>query len=353
MQPTKTRWNSIANMTTSILQMKDAFDTIRLSNDPETKTLRDVIPDEMHFNILQCLDPLLQLIKQFCTKVEEDTPKIHKFLVSIHNLKSEVKKLSKMATDDEGIFEKLDSEQKAEIIHVMTNFVDAFFRRLKRFDSEENYTTSAVLNPHYKGVPLFNLNKYRDTIHKMINRHQSTHQQRSFPHRNNENEETSMSEGEFEEMSACDRENLERIRQIKQRRANGEQSDSNKPPLALEISRYEDMESAGINEDALEWWKKKKNELPLLSEMARNYFAIQVTSSASERVFSTGGRIVNKLRSGLSYETTTKLVYIEQNYKYVPDSLATWNLNKVNKLKFYRTNIVNIEHTYYIVLHST
>lgn len=326
MQPTKTRWNSIANMATSILQMKDAFDAIRQASEPAAKTLRAAIPTEEEFTLLQCLDPLLQIVRIYCMTVEEDTPKIHRFLVGIHNLRGEVKKLMKMATKREGVFEKLDRDHQKEVIELMQHFVSVFYDRLQKYDSSE-YTFSAVLNPHYKGVPLFKLQAYQETITSMISGHESTWEHRQQTPRASTTQAglASLSEDQIKAMSACDRENYERLREIERRKANSNYSPSD-PPLKLEILRYEEMDSAESDEDALNWWKKKKNELPLLAAMARNYLCIQVTSSASERVFSTGGRIVNKLRSGLSHETTAKLVYMEQNSKYVPDSVFKWKL---------------------------
>jgi hypothetical protein len=52
--------------------------------------------------------------------------------------------------------------------------------------------------------------------------------------------------------------------------------------------------------DVLGWWKRRANNFPILSAMARNFLAIPLSTVASESAFSCGGRILGDTRSSLA-----------------------------------------------------
>ncbi|KAF3781004.1 putative AC transposase [Nymphaea thermarum] len=58
----------------------------------------------------------------------------------------------------------------------------------------------------------------------------------------------------------------------------------------------------------LQWWKDKESRYQILSQMARDLLSISITSVASEKAFSTGGRIVNDSRSSLVPKIVEALV---------------------------------------------
>ncbi|KAK7331047.1 hypothetical protein VNO77_25257 [Canavalia gladiata] len=60
--------------------------------------------------------------------------------------------------------------------------------------------------------------------------------------------------------------------------------------------------------DVLLWWKQNSSRFPFLSCMARDIFAIPVSTVASESAFSTGGRVLDTFRSSLSPEMTEALI---------------------------------------------
>lgn len=63
----------------------------------------------------------------------------------------------------------------------------------------------------------------------------------------------------------------------------------------------DDEERFGL--DILEWWKGQSTKHPILAAMARDIFAIQVSSVASERAFSASGRVLDDRRTRLKPET--------------------------------------------------
>ena len=81
-----------------------------------------------------------------------------------------------------------------------------------------------------------------------------------------------------------------------------------KSPLMFEYEKYQTMTLHERDVGALEWWKKKENELPLLAGVAISYLTAPVTSASSERMFLLGGRLVTDFRHNLNPEDTTMLV---------------------------------------------
>uniref|UniRef100_A0A1X7TAZ1 HECT domain-containing protein n=1 Tax=Amphimedon queenslandica TaxID=400682 RepID=A0A1X7TAZ1_AMPQE len=57
----------------------------------------------------------------------------------------------------------------------------------------------------------------------------------------------------------------------------------------------------------LEWWRKNEERFPRLSKIARKLMCVPTTSVPAERVFSTSGMIVNKLRASLKPENVDML----------------------------------------------
>jgi hypothetical protein len=55
--------------------------------------------------------------------------------------------------------------------------------------------------------------------------------------------------------------------------------------------------------DILAWWKAHKEEYPLLSQLARDVLAMQVSTVASESAFSAGGRVLDPFRTRLDPTT--------------------------------------------------
>lgn len=68
----------------------------------------------------------------------------------------------------------------------------------------------------------------------------------------------------------------------------------------------------GIEFDVLSWWKVNSVKYPILSEMARDLFAMQVSSVAYESAFSTSGRIIEPYISCLTHYMVEVLTCTEQ-----------------------------------------
>lgn len=68
----------------------------------------------------------------------------------------------------------------------------------------------------------------------------------------------------------------------------------------------------GVEYDVLSWWRKNTSKFPILSEIARDVLALQVSSVASESAFSTSGRLLEPHRSCLTHYMVEVLMCTEQ-----------------------------------------
>ena len=76
-----------------------------------------------------------------------------------------------------------------------------------------------------------------------------------------------------------------------------------------------DRPDAGIHTfDILGWWSVHEKIFLLLSKAAKKYLAIQATSCASEKTFSTGGATVICKRTKLDPTNVHYLVYWEEKF---------------------------------------
>ena len=70
-----------------------------------------------------------------------------------------------------------------------------------------------------------------------------------------------------------------------------------------------------VTQSPLEWWNQKQQVYPFLANLAKVRLAVQATSVAAERVFSTAGDIVNDKRARLSAEHVDALLFLKKNYE--------------------------------------
>jgi len=65
--------------------------------------------------------------------------------------------------------------------------------------------------------------------------------------------------------------------------------------------------------DMMEFWKDNRALLPQLFKVACRILCVPASSSASERVFSTAGRLLEKRRTNLSPDSTNSLLFLHSN----------------------------------------
>ena len=71
--------------------------------------------------------------------------------------------------------------------------------------------------------------------------------------------------------------------------------------------------------DPLQWWKKKQDQFPILSKLARVYYlAVPATSAPSERVFSKANHIISKTRCRLDPAKAGRMIWLSSMLKSSP-----------------------------------
>ena len=81
-------------------------------------------------------------------------------------------------------------------------------------------------------------------------------------------------------------------------------------PVLKEVELYLKEKPIDREEPPLGWWKENQHRFPLVSRVAKRYLTIPITSTPAERVFSTAGLTVTRLRSCLTPEHVNKEYFI-------------------------------------------
>ncbi|KAF0749986.1 zinc finger BED domain-containing protein 1-like [Aphis craccivora] len=91
-----------------------------------------------------------------------------------------------------------------------------------------------------------------------------------------------------------------------------------KMKIENELNLYLTIPKCSYDQEPLEWWNMNKDTYPMLSLLVEKNLTVQATSVASERVFRKGGCILTDLRSSLSNDHASQLIYLTMNKVYVP-----------------------------------
>lgn len=86
-------------------------------------------------------------------------------------------------------------------------------------------------------------------------------------------------------------------------------------PVLNEVKKY--LHISESIEDPLQWWNKMKLSLPNLYQLVCCIYAIPITSSASERAFSSAGLLYTAKRSALKPSKANKILFIHDNFKLI------------------------------------
>lgn len=81
--------------------------------------------------------------------------------------------------------------------------------------------------------------------------------------------------------------------------------------IQSEVSLYKKEPPIDTTANPLDWWKAKHIAYPLMAVVARKWLAVPASSAASERLFSTAGLTVTKLRNRLGADRVSTLVFLK------------------------------------------
>lgn len=83
-----------------------------------------------------------------------------------------------------------------------------------------------------------------------------------------------------------------------------------------EVKAYFSEKPPSKDSNPLAWWKANCGRFPRMAKVARHMLAIPATSASSERLFSTAGLTVTKLRSSLKPENVRAILYLNKNMDF-------------------------------------
>ena len=89
--------------------------------------------------------------------------------------------------------------------------------------------------------------------------------------------------------------------------------DNLQEPEQGEFEKYFNLPVASRSVDPFLWWNERKNELPIMSKLARKYLCMSATSVPSERLFSDVGNHITPHRNRLSPSFVSKLIFLKRN----------------------------------------
>ena len=80
-----------------------------------------------------------------------------------------------------------------------------------------------------------------------------------------------------------------------------------------EVGEYLKLYEIPLSSDPLVWWNEKKNQFPILSNLAQKYLAVSATSTASERLFSDAGNLLTNKRTRMKPKLFQKIMFLKRN----------------------------------------
>ena len=89
------------------------------------------------------------------------------------------------------------------------------------------------------------------------------------------------------------------------------QSDGEPHASTNELVSYLNMRNENENVDIMTWWKRNQRSYPTLAMMARDVFAVPVSTVPSESCFSSANRILSDKRSKLGPHVFERLVCLK------------------------------------------
>jgi hypothetical protein len=82
---------------------------------------------------------------------------------------------------------------------------------------------------------------------------------------------------------------------------------------------YRDLPVINAKENVGSWWKTHEKIYPAHAALARRYLAIPASSAPCERLFSTGGRVIEKRRANLTEKSARAIILVHENIERLQD----------------------------------
>ena len=300
------------------------------------KLISKFILSDRQFRFIAYITVALRILNSYSTLFKTDGVLSHRgpgdIMNMIEHLKIAAFTLDKMKTD------YADSPADAWGLHYSHEAVISAIRSIQaEFNFEEKDTLflkTAIFHPKYKGKLLLSDKDFKNLIKEICQNHPSTE---DFREKKKESELKFpidiYSPEELGTMKFGERLKLEI--EAEQNRVQKEKDIMEmKTPIEKEFQDYLEIECDDEQVDPLLWWKKKEQDLPIISKLAREFLAIPFACASASRKDDFPG--LNRWQD-YSEEMghTAKLLFIQGNYGRLPTNYKDWNCKQTVKSILY------------------
>ena len=308
-----TRWNSKHDSMASVLKLRPAFNFI--ANDDVTGEWSEKVLSAYEYKIVEHVLMILKPFKKATKVWEADTvPTIHQVIPELFNIRDELVRHTKSSESyvrafSESLLKSLDNRYPKlacdNTICAIAHFLDPYYRGeiLRQFGGMYAKTKALI-------VERASISSQDDVLgdHAVLE---------DYNHNENAGDGS---------MSAAER-------LVKRRRMISDHPSlsTNLSPVQLELQMFEQCQVDDRSKDTLKWWATNEDRFELLSALARGIFAVQASSSSSERVFSFGSLICNPRRSSLAPDKIEDLLLIKLNKDRVDNFKRRFNVPSVKR----------------------
>ena len=330
--PVDTRWNSLLMMIRGVVHLKPALLSIKYDPRERVKDspLKGLVPEEIDFDLIQKLVPLLTTIENASEFLSGDKyPTICHVIPKLYVIRSRMYSVMTVGTT---LAKFAPVREMVQLMH------DDLTSRFPLDGSQQDiYAFGNLLHPNYRHLILTDLKMDKITIDNIVKQNQVVEPEVELPTERDLLDDAVVGEAdEFEDEDLFFRKLTQQWSQKPTAAAAGgsptSQSLIPQTPLENEIARYVNNAEQGSAElttdmDVLLWWKDHAKIYPLMSNLAKKYLAVQATSCSSERTFSTGGRTVTNTRTRLATTNVHMIVYVNENM----DKVQLKNFKSTNR----------------------
>jgi len=292
----------------SILKIKGPLISVR---EHTPNILQDVIPSDCQFSLMEAILPVLKSMKVFSDNMSKDIePVMQNILVGLFKVNHYLKNYHKSQTV------KGHEEVMSQFCESLANHLNKESRFNDMGKNTPAYLMGHLLHPHHRGSLLHEYKIYDDFVRKIIDEHPSTD---DFVREHGQSAQALDMDMAKLADDSDDFDDLEGLLNVPEN-ANTSQAC---PELERELKSFMAMPKVTEKHkvDSLAWWRKHKDTLPLLAQLARDYLCIPVASSTSERLFSASGNIITDKRQSLNPQTSKMLTLVKVNYPYVENKM--------------------------------
>ena len=179
----------------------------------------------------------------------------------------------------------------------------------------------------YNEETVIELMKYvEDTLRVLYEEYQAKYSNVSVP-------STLVGDSQAMDMTEQEEDDMESLKLAFRKKLEEEENIKFKSELDKYMSENCEKEEGSF--DILAWWKVNSSKYKILSHIARDVFAIPVSTVASESTFSMGGRILDQYRSSLTPKLVECLICTKNWIRGTPLKLEE-NFEELKKIEMSR-----------------